>query len=170
MASGITAAIGALKGPLHGGANEQTMLLMKRFKSAEEAEKWALGAIERKEKVMGFGHRVYKNGDHRAWILEEKMKQLAAKKGESRLVGVYDAIKNVIEGRKKIYANVDYPCGLTYFLLGLPIDVYTPLFVCSRISGWAAHIIEQHFDNRIIRPLSEYTGPPKRDWTPIEKR
>jgi 2-methylcitrate synthase len=98
------------------------------------------------------------------------MRQLAAKVGDTKYVGIYDAIKNVIEGRKKIYCNVDYPCGLTYHLLGLPIDVYTPLFVCSRISGWAAHVIEQHFDNRIIRPLSEYTGPPKRAWTPVEKR
>lgn len=170
MTSAIVGAIGALKGPLHGGANERTMQLMRRFETAEAAEAWARNAIANKEKIMGFGHRVYKHGDHRAWILEAKMKKLAQKLGETKYVGIYDAIKNVVEGEKKIYCNVDYPCGLTYHLLGLPIPVYTPLFVCSRISGWASHIMEQHFNNRIIRPLSEYTGPEKRTWTPIDER
>jgi len=170
MTSAVVGAIGALKGPLHGGANEQSMQLMRRFGSAEEAEQWTLRAIRNKEKVVGFGHRVYKQGDHRAWILEEKMKQLAHQKGETRLVAVYDAIKNTMRREKNIFCNVDFPCGLVYYLLGLPLDVYTPLFVCSRVSGWCAHIMEQHFDNRIIRPLSEYTGPPKRPWVPLEKR
>lgn len=170
MTSCVVGGIGALKGPLHGGANEEAMKLIRRFNSAEEAEKWTLQAIKNKDKIMGFGHRVYKHGDHRAWMLEEKMKRLAREKGDTKWVAIYDAIKNTMDREKKIFPNVDYPCGLTYFLMDLPLDIYTPLFVCSRISGWCGHIMEQHFANRIIRPISKYTGPPKRPWVPIEKR
>lgn len=160
MVSSVVGAIGALKGPLHGGANEKAMELISRFKSAQEADAWVQNALARKEKVMGFGHRVYKNGDHRAHILEREMRILAKQKGRENLVAVYDAIKNPIVNKDKpIYPNVDYPCGLTYYLLDLPLDLYTPLFVCSRVSGWCAHYIEQQVDNRIYRPLSHYVGP-----------
>lgn len=167
MVSAIVGAIGALKGPLHGGANEQSMQLIARFKSAAEASAWVKDALAKKEKVMGFGHRVYKNGDHRAHILENEMRQLAAKKGRMDLVAIYDAIKTpIVTKPKPIYPNVDFPCGLTYYLLDLPLDLYTPLFVCSRTSGWCAHFIEQKENNRIYRPLSRYIGHPQRPLRP----
>lgn len=171
MVSAVVGAIGALKGPLHGGANEQSLALISRFKTAEEAGRWVQGAIARKEKVMGFGHRVYKHGDHRAHILEQEMRQLAQQKGRQDLVAVYDAIKTpLVTKDKPIYPNVDFPCGLTYYLLGLPPDLYTPLFVCARITGWCAHFIEQSQNNRLYRPLSRYIGPAKRPVPPLEKR
>ncbi len=171
MVSAMVGAIGALKGPLHGGANEQSMQLISRFKSAEEASKWVQDALARREKVMGFGHRVYKQGDHRAHILEAEMRKLARQKGRMDLVAVYDAIKTpIVTKPKPIYPNVDFPCGLTYYLLDLPLDLYTPLFVCARTSGWCAHYIEQHENNRLYRPLSRYTGPPERKVTPIAQR
>jgi len=171
MTSATVSAIGALKGPLHGGANEEALELIMRFKSADEAGKWVRGALERKEKVMGFGHRVYKHGDHRAGLLEREMRKLAKLKGREDLVAIYDAIENPIVNREHpIYPNVDYPCGLVYYLMGLPPDLYTPLFACSRIAGWCAHYIEQISNNRIYRPLSRYTGPPVRQATPIDQR
>lgn len=170
MVSAITGGIGALKGPLHGGANEKAMEMLEQFKTADEAKAWIKDALARKEKVMGFGHRVYKNGDHRAVILEGKLRQLAKEQGQDEWMAIYDAIKEPMVNEKKIFPNVDYPCGLTYFLLGLPLDLYTPLFVASRITGWAAHVIEQAVDNRIYRPLSIYTGPKERSVTPIDAR
>ncbi|MCH7527718.1 MAG: citrate synthase, partial [Planctomycetes bacterium] len=119
LVSGVVAGIGTLKGPLHGGANERAMKMLLQFKSAAEASKWIAGAFERKEKVMGFGHRVYKQGDHRAWILEAELRKLAEQKGETRWMEIYDAIKDPVVNEKKIYPNVDYPCGLTYYLMGL---------------------------------------------------
>lgn len=168
--SGMATGVGTLKGPLHGGANEETMHLIQQFKSGPEAKAWAEAAIARKDKVVGFGHRVYKNGDHRSWILEKELEKLAAAHPEKWRMDVYHAIKNVMHEQRKIYMNVDYPCGLAYYYLGLPIDIYTPLFVASRVSGWAAHFIEQYTNNRIIRPLSRYTGPAERKYVPIEKR
>lgn len=171
LVSSVVGAIGALKGPLHGGANEAAMELIARFKSAEEADRWVREALARKEKVMGFGHRVYKQGDHRAHILEREMRQLAKLKGREDLVAIYDAIKNPIVNKKKpIYPNVDFPCGLTYFLLGLPIDLYTPLFVCARVTGWCAHFMEQMQNNRIYRPLSRYVGPGYRPVPATDRR
>lgn len=166
----IVTGIGTLKGPLHGGANEEAIRLINRFHSGEEARIWTESAIVNKEKIMGFGHRVYKNGDHRARILEPLMDDLAKKRNEQTRLDIYYAIKNTVWDRKQIHMNVDYPCGLTYFLLGLPIDIYTPLFVASRVSGWAAHIIEQLLNNRIIRPRSRYTGPALRDYVPVQDR
>lgn len=171
MTSCTVSAIGALKGPLHGGANEEALALIMRFKSAQEAGKWVKDALARKEKIMGFGHRVYKYGDHRATILEREMRKLAAARGRQDLVDIYDAIKEPVVNRDHpIYPNVDYPCGLTYYLMGLPPDVYTPLFACSRVAGWCAHYIEQIQNNRIYRPLSHYTGPDLRPVVPIERR
>lgn len=163
MVSAVTGAIGALKGPLHGGANEAAMAMLERFSSGEEAAAWVQNALVTKEKIMGFGHRVYKNGDHRAVILERELRKLAADKDANTWMEVYDAIKKPMVEDKKIYPNVDYPCGLTYYLLGFPLDLYTPLFVASRVTGWTAHFIEQAGDNRIYRPLSIYTGHKERD-------
>ncbi len=170
MVSGVTGAIGALKGPLHGGANEAAMEMLQRFSTADEARDWIDQALEHKEKVMGFGHRVYKYGDHRAVILEKKLRLLAEQKGEGRWMEIYDAIKKPMVEDKKIYPNVDYPCGLTYYLLGLPLDLYTPLFVAARVTGWTAHIVEQARNNRIYRPLSIYTGHKARPVPPLEER
>jgi citrate synthase len=170
MVSSVVCGIGTLKGPLHGGANERAMEMLEQFKTPEEATKWIRGAFDRKEKVMGFGHRVYKHGDHRARILEQELRKLAEVKKAQNLMAIYDAIKDPMENEKKIYPNVDFPCGLTYYLLGLPIDLYTPLFVASRVTGWCAHIIEQASDNKLYRPLSQYKGPAERPVTPIEKR
>ncbi len=162
MVSAIVGGIGALKGPLHGGANEAAMEMLEQFKTQEEATAWIADALENKGKIMGFGHRVYKNGDHRAVILEGELRKLAEQKGQQNWMAIYDAIKEPMVNDKKIYPNVDYPCGLTYYLMGLPLDLYTPLFVASRVTGWCAHFIEQAADNRIYRPLSIYTGEAKR--------
>ncbi|MDP7638604.1 MAG: citrate/2-methylcitrate synthase [Candidatus Hydrogenedentes bacterium] len=162
MVSAIVGGIGALKGPLHGGANEAAMEMLEQFKTPEEASAWIEDALENKGKIMGFGHRVYKNGDHRAVILEGELRKLAEQKGEQNWMAIYDAIKDPMVNDKKIFPNVDYPCGLTYYLMGLPLDLYTPLFVASRVTGWCAHFIEQAADNRIYRPLSIYAGPSKR--------
>jgi len=170
MVSAVVGGIGALKGPLHGGANEKAMEMLEQFKTADEAKTWIKDALARKATVMGFGHRVYKNGDHRAVILEAKLRVLAKELGQEEWMAIYDAIKEPMVNDKKIFPNVDYPCGLTYFLLGLPLDLYTPLFVASRITGWTAHIIEQSLDNRLYRPLSIYTGPKEREVPAISAR
>jgi 2-methylcitrate synthase/citrate synthase II len=170
LVSAVVGAIGALKGPLHGGANEEAMEMLRQFKNADEARAWIKDALANKKKVMGFGHRVYKNGDHRAKILERELRKLAASKGQNVWMEIYDAIKDPMVNDKKIFPNVDYPCGLTYFLMGMPLDLYTPLFVASRITGWSAHFIEQHANNRIYRPLSIYTGHPLRKVVPIQNR
>ncbi len=168
MVSAVVGAIGALKGPLHGGANEGVTRMLTRFENADEARTWVRAAIERKENVVGFGHRVYKNGDHRATILDRELRPHAAAKGAANLIAVYDAIREIMEGEKRIHMNVDYPCGLAYFLLGLPVDLYTPIFAAARISGWCAHYIEQHENNRLYRPLSRYTGPAHRNLVPLD--
>jgi len=170
MVSAITGAIGALKGSLHGGANEAAMEMLKQFKTPEEASAWVTDALAKKKIVMGFGHRVYRNGDHRAVILEEKLRKLAEKKGAENWMAIYDAVKKPMVEQKKIYPNVDYPCGLVYYLLDLPIDVYTPLFAAARVTGWSAHIMEQARHNRIFRPISIYTGHQERPVTLLSER
>ncbi len=170
MVSGVVTGIGTLKGPLHGGANEAAMEMLSQFNTPEEAETWLRERFAKKEKVMGFGHRVYKNGDHRAHILEAELRKLAIQKNKQNWMDIYDAIKKPMVEEKKIFPNVDYPCGLTYYLLDLPIDMYTPLFVCSRVTGWCAHFIEQATNNRLIRPLSRYVGEENRTVLPIGDR
>ena len=170
LVSSVVGAIGALKGPLHGGANEAAMEMLEQFKTGAEAAVWIQDALAHKKKVMGFGHRVYKHGDHRATILERKLRKLAHEKGQDQWMEIYDAIKVPMEHQKKIYPNVDYPCGLVYYLLGLPLDLYTPLFVASRVTGWSAHCLEQGENNRIYRPLSIYTGHAERSVPPLDER
>jgi 2-methylcitrate synthase len=170
MISAITGGIGALKGPLHGGANENAMDMLLKFKDAKEASAWIQDAFKQKKTVMGFGHRVYKHGDHRAVILERELRKYAEELGEEHWMEIYDAIKEPMVNEKKIFPNVDYPCGLTYYLMKLPLDLYTPLFVASRVTGWAAHFIEQTQNNRIYRPLSIYTGPTERSVPDIAER
>lgn len=170
MYSALVTGIGTLKGPLHGGANEESIKAINQYRSGAEARAATEQQVGAGKLIMGFGHRVYKNGDHRARILEQYIEPLARERGDTARVEIYHAIKNVVWERKKIHMNVDYPCGLVYFLMGLPLDVYTPLFVASRVSGWAAHAIEQFTNNRIMRPRSRYVGPDFRAYVPVDKR
>jgi len=158
----ITGAIASLKGPLHGGANEEVMRMMNKIKNPKNALKWINKALDNKDVVMGFGHRVYKKGDSRVPTMEKYFKKVAEIKKDKKFIKIYDIVKNVMIERKDIHPNVDYPTGPTYHLMGFDTDFFTPIFVISRISGWSAHIMEQHAANKLIRPLSKYTGPEHR--------
>jgi 2-methylcitrate synthase/citrate synthase II len=168
--SGITGAIGALKGPLHGGANEKVMDVVCAVGKKENAEKWIRDALARKEKIMGFGHRVYKDGDPRAVYLKELCNELAIETGNEDLEVTADVIQRVIWEEKKLPPNLDWPSGRLYHYMNLPVELYTPLFVLSRVSGWAAHIIEQLDNNRLIRPRARYIGSERRPWKPVAER
>jgi 2-methylcitrate synthase len=154
----ITGAIASLKGPLHGGANEEVMHMMSKIKKPENALKWINNAINNKDVVMGFGHRVYKKGDSRVPTMEKYFKKVSQIKNDKKFHKIYDIVKNVMIEQKDIHPNVDYPTGPTYHLMGFDTDFFTPIFVISRIIGWSAHIIEQHAANKLIRPLSKYSG------------
>jgi 2-methylcitrate synthase/citrate synthase II len=171
MHSAVCGGIGALKGPLHGGANEQAMEMLKDIDrdcagGKMTVEAWMKRAFAEKRKLMGFGHRVYKNGDHRAGILRREGLKLAEKLGPSakKWFDLGDEVQAIMLRDKSIHPNVDFPCGMTYFIMGIPVPQYTPIFVASRITGWCAHIMEQHANNRIIRPLADYTGPTNLHW------
>ena len=154
----ITGAIASLKGPLHGGANEEVMHMMGKIKKPESALKWINKALDKKEVIMGFGHRVYKKGDSRVPTMEKYFKKVSKLTGDKKFFKIYDIVKNVMIERKNIHPNVDYPTGPTYHLMGFDTDFFTPIFVISRITGWSAHIMEQHAANKLIRPLSKYSG------------
>jgi len=156
--SAITGAIGSLKGPLHGGANEAVMYMMNKIKKPENAFKWINNALDKKEVVMGFGHRVYKKGDSRVPTMEKYFKKVSKIKNDKKFLKIYDTVKNVMIERKDIHPNVDFPTGPTYHLMGFDTEFFTPIFVLSRITGWSAHIMEQHAANKLIRPLSKYSG------------
>ncbi len=156
--SAITGAIGSLKGPLHGGANEAVMHIMYKIKKPENALKWINNALDKKEVVMGFGHRVYKKGDSRVPTMEKYFKKVSKIKNDKKFLKIYEIIKNVMIERKDIHPNVDFPTGPTYHLMGFDTDFFTPIFVLSRITGWSAHVMEQHTANKLIRPLSKYSG------------
>ena len=158
----ITGAIASLKGPLHGGANEEVMHMMNKIKKPENALKWINKTLDKKEVVMGFGHRVYKKGDSRVPTMEDSFRKVSKIKGDKKFTKIYDIVKNVMIERKNIHPNVDYPTGPTYHLMGFDTDFFTPIFVTSRITGWSAHIMEQHSANKLIRPLSKYSGPKHR--------
>jgi len=154
----ITGAIASLKGPLHGGANEEVMHMMNKIKKPENTLKWINNALDKKEVVMGFGHRVYKKGDSRVPTMEKYFKKVSKIKNDKKFLKIYDTVKNVMIERKDIHPNVDFPTGPTYHLMGFDTDFFTPIFVISRITGWSAHIMEQHAANKLIRPLSKYSG------------
>jgi 2-methylcitrate synthase/citrate synthase II len=168
--SAITGAIGALKGPLHGGANERVMQVLQEVGTTDHAEQWIREALEQKRRIMGFGHRVYKQGDPRANLLKKLCCQLAEKTGNTELEATAEVIEQIIRDEKKLPANLDWPSARLYHYLGLPIELYTPLFVLSRVAGWAAHVIEQHDNNRLIRPRAGYVGPELKSWVPLEDR
>jgi citrate synthase len=157
--SAITGAIGTLKGPLHGGANERALEVLLSVGSTEKAKAWIEAALARKEKIMGFGHRVYKTGDPRAVILKRLTAAVAAETGNQPLEDTAEIIEKITWDQKKIPPNVDWPCARLYHYLGLPMDLFTPLFVIARVVGWSAHVIEQLDNNRIMRPRAIYKGP-----------
>ena len=168
--SAVTGAIGALRGPLHGGANEAAMELIERFHSADEAEKALIEMLAAKKLIMGFGHRVYKVSDPRSDIIKAWSKNLAKAHDDTRLFSVSERIEQVMRREKKMFPNLDFYSASAYHFCGIPTPMFTPLFVISRITGWAAHILEQRADNRLIRPNADYVGSDPRPLVPIEKR
>jgi citrate synthase len=168
--SGIVGAIGALKGPLHGGANEKVMDVVRAAGGPATAEQWTLDALARKERIMGFGHRVYKAGDVRAGILKGFARTAAITPELQKWEVTADTIERVMAEKKNMFPNLDWPAGRLYHAMGLEIPLYTPMFAMSRITGWAAHVIEQTDHNRLIRPRSLYTGEPARGVKPIADR
>jgi len=170
MHGAMTGAVAALKGPLHGGANEAAMVMLaeitKHVDGGGTVNDWMQDAFATKKKLMGFGHRVYKNGDHRAPILHALGRKVADQRGGEfvKLFDIGEEVQQIMETQKTIYPNVDFPCGMTYYTMGIPVPQYTPIFVASRVTGWAAHIMEQHANNRLIRPIANYTGPELRQW------
>ena len=166
----ITGAIASLKGPLHGGANEEVMHMMKKIKKPENADKWINNALNKKAVVMGFGHRVYKSGDSRVPTMREYFGKVAKIKKDKTYEKIYDIVEKVMIDRKNIHPNVDYPTGPTYHLMGFDTDFFTPIFVISRITGWSAHIMEQHSTNKLIRPLAAYNGSKYRKVKTLKKR
>jgi len=166
----ITGAIASLKGPLHGGANEEVMHMMKKIKKPENALKWITKALKNKDVVMGFGHRVYKSGDSRVPTMREYFKRVAIIKKDKTFEKIYDIVEKVMIKEKNIYPNVDYPTGPTYHLMGFDTDFFTPIFVISRITGWSAHIMEQHAANKLIRPLASYKGSKHRKVMQLNQR
>ncbi|GAA4982568.1 bifunctional 2-methylcitrate synthase/citrate synthase [Kineococcus glutinatus] len=160
--SAVTAAVGALKGPLHGGANEAVMHAMLEIGEPERAGAWLRAELAAGRRVMGFGHRVYRNGDSRVPTMEAAFREVAAARGGQRWVGIYEELARVMLEEKGIHPNLDFPAGPTYHLLGFDTAAFTPLFALSRVAGWTAHVVEQRRSNALIRPLSSYVGPPQR--------
>ncbi len=170
MHSAVTSAVGTLKGPLHGGANEQVMVMLEKVGDASKVEAWIRDALARKERIMGFGHRVYKNGDPRAKHLMRLSEALGKLKGETKWYEMSRVIDAVVQKEKKLLPNVDFYSASTYHYLGIPTDIFTPIFACSRITGWTAHVMEQLAHNRLLRPRAEYLGARDQHYVPIEKR
>ncbi len=166
----ITGAIGSLRGPLHGGANEAAMELIEKFQSPEEAEAGLMGMLERKEKIMGFGHAIYSESDPRNVIIKQWAEKLAADVGDEVLYPVSVRCEEVMWREKKLFCNADFFHASTYNFMGIPTKLFTPIFVCSRLTGWAAHVFEQRANNRIIRPSAEYIGEEPRSVTAIGER
>jgi 2-methylcitrate synthase len=166
----ITGAIASLKGPLHGGANEEVMHMMNKIKKPENALKWINKALDNKDVIMGFGHRVYKSGDSRVPTMREYFGKVAKIKKDKKFEKIYDIVEKVMIEKKNIHPNVDYPTGPTYHLMGFDTDFFTPIFVISRITGWSAHIIEQYAANKLIRPLASYKGSKHRKVVPLNQR
>jgi citrate synthase len=171
--SALTGAIGSLRGPLHGGANEGVMQMLNEIPSLDDVEPYIMGKIERKEKIMGFGHRVYKAKDPRATDLMKLAEQLAKDTGNEDLYAKSHKIEEIMErelAAKGIYPNVDFYSATTYHCIGLKLDLFTPMFALSRLGGWSGHIIEQLSDNRLFRPTAQYVGPHDAKYTPIAER
>ncbi|NCX99544.1 MAG: citrate synthase, partial [Planctomycetia bacterium] len=170
MHSAVTAAIGALKGPLHGGANEKVLEVLGAIGSADRARPWVEEQFAARRVVMGFGHRVYKDGDVRAKLLGEMCRQLVRGTDGEPIEALAAEVEGIMLERKQLKPNLDWPAARVYHALALPVKVFTPIFVVARMSGWTAHVIEQMGDNRLIRPLSLYSGPAPRDYLPLAGR
>ncbi|PRD39458.1 UNVERIFIED_CONTAM: prpC [Trichonephila clavipes] len=170
MHSCITGAIGSLRGPLHGGANEAAMELIEKMDNADDAEQKLLGMLERKEKIMGFGHAIYSESDPRNAVIKEWSEKLAKANGDTKLYDVSVRCEAVMWREKKLFCNADFFHASAYNYMGIPTKLFTPIFVCSRLTGWAAHVMEQRADNRIIRPSADYVGVEPRTVKPIELR
>jgi citrate synthase len=168
--SGIVAAIGTLKGPLHGGANEEAWKVLEQVGSPDNAERWIHDALARKERIMGFGHRVYKTGDPRARILKPYCARLAAERGDDRWERIAEPIERIVTEQKQLPPNLDWPSARLYHYMNLDLPLYTPIFAMARVAGWSAHIIEQLDHNRLMRPRGRYVGPPNRAVKPIDRR
>jgi len=168
--SGVTSAIGALKGPLHGGANEAVMAMLEEIGTLDNVESYINNKLANKEKIMGFGHRVYKNGDPRAKHLQKMSRELSNLTGNMNWYNMSVKIEELVTGQKGLKPNVDFYSASVYTSLKIPRDLFTPIFAISRVSGWTAHILEQYENNRLIRPRAEYTGPANQPYVPIEQR
>jgi 2-methylcitrate synthase len=168
--SAVTGAIGTLKGPLHGGANEAAMNLIERFESPEAAVDEVNRLLDRQVKIMGFGHAVYKRSDPRNPVIKDWARKLASTPDQRKLFQVSEAIEQVMREKKNLFPNLDFYSACTYHFLGIPTRLFTPLFVCSRVAGWGAHIAEQRGDNRLIRPGATYIGPERRRYIPLSER
>ncbi len=168
--SAVTAGIGTLRGPLHGGANEAAMALIQQFDTPEQAREGVADMLARKEKIMGFGHAVYRESDPRNATIKAWSKKLGEAAADTRLFDVSEAIERLMRDEKKLFPNLDFFSASSYHMMGVPTPLFTPIFVCSRITGWAAHIIEQRAHNVLIRPNADYVGPAEQKWVPIESR
>ncbi|OZM72466.1 2-methylcitrate synthase [Amycolatopsis antarctica] len=163
--SAVTAAIGALKGPLHGGANEAVMAMFEEIGAASNARAWLADALAAERKIMGFGHRVYKKGDSRVPTMRDALREVAGARGGEGILDIYEALARAMYAEKGLHPNLDYPAGPAYHLIGFEVPVFTPIFVAARITGWTAHINEQLAANSLIRPSSTYAGEPRREVT-----
>lgn len=170
MHSAVVAAIGALKGPLHGGANQEVIKMLLEIKEPSKVESFITKAFEEHRKIMGFGHRVYKTEDPRAWHLRQMSEELGRRANELKWYEMSRQIEEMVFRDKSLYCNVDFYSASVYYMLGIPIDLFTPIFAISRISGWTAHILEQYSNNRLIRPRAEYVGPSKLQYQPMDQR
>jgi 2-methylcitrate synthase len=170
MHGAVTGAIAALAGPLHGGANAEVMKMLLEIQSPERAEGWIQGALAQKRKIMGFGHRVYRTEDPRAAQLRRMAQGLGVRAGQPQWSAIQRTIEDVVRREKGLYCNVDFYSASLYYVMGIPLDLYTPIFAVSRVSGWCAHVLEQHADNRLIRPRAEYMGHMNRRWVAVRKR
>lgn len=168
--SGIVSGIGTLRGVLHGGANEEAMKMLMEVGSPANAESWIRDALSSKKKIMGFGHREYKKGDSRVPIMSKMAKEIGRRKGDTHWGDIADTIERIMLDEKGIHPNVDFPAAYAYYQLGIPIDLYTPIFVIARVTGWSSHAIEQLDNNRLIRPACIYEGPKEREWVALENR
>ncbi len=168
--SAITSAIGTLKGPLHGGANEAVAEMFLEIGSRERAETWVREALAKKQRIMGFGHRVLKKGDTRSAIIQQYAESVSRIYGDRRWYEIATAVDHVMQQEKALHPNLDFYTAVAYLLMGIPRNLYTPVFVCSRIAGWCAHVIEQQDHNRLMRPRAHYTGPSRREYVPLDRR
>jgi 2-methylcitrate synthase len=170
MYSCVVGAIGTLKGPLHGGANEAAMAMLEKWKSVEEAEAGILRALAGKEKIMGFGHAIYRTSDPRSAIIQAWAKRLSEEAGDTVLYAMAERVAAVMWREKKLFPNADFFHAPAYRFLGIPTPLFTPIFVCSRVTGWCAHVMEQRVNNRIIRPSADYVGVMSAEWVDLDKR